>query len=169
MPFLEKNRFVLGCLLLTACSAGISIYSNRAVHLLYLPSVFIPLLFWWAFFSSLLPGRIPLVTQIGESARGPLSKEMRAYTRSVTVLWTIVLAIITLGAIGSPFWKLDNPWLKSSLLFNYMVIPIVFIGEFYLRKWKFKDHNHPGLIDYLKIVTSTNIIKGPIKKDRIAL
>ena len=58
------------------------------------PTILIPLGLLIVFGTTLLPGKEPLVTDIGERARGPLSAEMRAYTRVVTQLWTLVFVLL---------------------------------------------------------------------------
>lgn len=160
LPGLRQGRFftwgLFLVILVLLCVVG---YMDIAIYLLYLPPVVIPLLFWGVFFHSLLPGQTPLVTAIGEQARGPLSEEMRGYTWGVTMMWTVVLAAMAL-------WSALLPWLASITLWslftnfiNYMIIALLFGAEFVYRKWRFRDHDHPGFADYLKIVINADIRK----------
>ena len=156
----EKSRFawiffsVFSALCITA-----SVW-NAAIYLLYLPPILIPLLFWSVFFRSLLPGKEPLVTHIGEQARGPLSVDMRIYTRKVTIMWTVMFALIA-------SWSALLPWLASPALWslftnviNYVLVGALFALEFLYRKYRFRDHDHPSFYQYLRIVINANVREG---------
>lgn len=148
-------------LLLVGVSGAIALLAlfDLTLYVIYLPPIVLPLLIWGMFFNTLLPGKTPLVTAIGERARGPLSREMKIYTRRVTILWSVLL-------LGMSLWSAWLAWLNSPLLWslvtnclNYVVIIVVFFGEFYYRKHHFKNHDHPSLIDYIKIVVSPENFK----------
>ncbi|HEX22350.1 MAG TPA: hypothetical protein ENH21_02860 [Chromatiales bacterium] len=155
----QGSRFTWGLFLVILallCAAG---YLDITIYLLYLPPIVMPLLFWGVFFHSLLPGKVPLVTAIGEWARGPLSAQMRRYTRGVTLMWMVVFAVMAL-------WAALLSWLASAMLWslftnfiNYLLIVLLFVAEFVYRKWRFQDHDHPGFLDYLKIVVNADIRK----------
>ncbi len=155
----QGSGFIWGLFLLILgllCAAG---YLGIAIYLLYLPPVVIPLLFWGVFFHSLLPGKTPLVTAIGERARGPLSAQMRRYTRSVTLMWTVVFAVMALWAALLSWVTTVMLWSLFTNFINYFLIVLLFVAEFVYRKWRFQDHDHPGFFDYLKIVANANIRK----------
>ena len=160
LPGLRQGRHLIWALFsLTLLLVGLLAYMNTAIYLVYLLPVAIPLFCWAAFFHSLLPGQTPMVTAIGEQARGPLSGQMRSYTRGVTVLWAVVLAAMAL-------WSALLLWLASPALWslftnfiNYIVLAVLFMAEFVYRKWRFRDHDHPGLTEYLKIVAAADIGK----------
>ena len=128
-----------------------------ALYVLYLPPVLLPLLFFAVFFYSLMPGREPLVTDIGEKARGPLSAEMRDYTRKVTQLWAVMFLLVLLLGIGLPIWATDFVWSLFTNFINYFLIGVLFIGEYIFRKQRFPDHDHPTFGDYLKIVVNAKV------------
>jgi uncharacterized membrane protein len=121
-------------------------------QLLRLLPVLVPSFLLVVFGATLLPGREPLVTAIGESARGPLSATMRRYTANVTRMWVIVFAALIAEALIG--WWLADPVIWSWLMHivNPMVITVLFVGEFVLRKHWFPDHPHPTFFDYLAIV-----------------
>lgn len=128
-------------------------------YLFYIPPVLVPALIAGIFISTLLPGKEPLVTAIGEQARGPLSPEMRRYTKSVTRMWAWFLSIMTVWSALLPW--LAEPWLWSLVtnFLNYILVAIVFVGEFMVRRKRFTEHNHPSFKEYLKIVTKSKIRK----------
>lgn len=129
---------------------------NQWHYLFYLPPVLIPALIAGLFIRSLLAGREPLVTAIGENARGPLSTEMREYTRHVTLMWAVVLIVMTALGIVLPLLSNERIWSLYTNFASYMFVAIIFVGEYLYRLYRFKNHNHPGFRQYLDIVLRAN-------------
>ena len=136
-------------------------YYQLANYLLFIPPIVVPVTLLLGFGLSLLKGKEPLVTAIGEAAKGPLTPEMRKYTKSVTQLWTgIFFLMITINlsltfSNNLPLWS----WVTS--VGNYLWVGIIFISEFIYRKVRFKDHDHPNFLEYLKIVATSNAHRKP--------
>ncbi len=156
-----RNKSKLAWLIFSVvllCSVLLASY-DMALYVLYLPPVIIPLLILSVFIKSLLPGHVALVTDIGEKARGPLSSEMRFYTKKVTWLWVIVLsAIVTLSTL-LPWLSSDFVWSLFSNILNYVFVASLFIGEFIYRKYRFPNHSHPLFLEYIKIVVMAQIAR----------
>ncbi len=132
-------------------------YWGLTLYLLFLPPIAIPLLLLVIFGRTLHSGREPLITAIGEAARGPLSPAMRHYTRRLTQLWCLVfLAMIAWSAI-LPWLQQPELWSWFTNVINYGLVGVLFVGEFILRKKIFPSHNHPGFFEYLRIIASANI------------
>lgn len=146
-------------LILITISVVVSILSwiNVSVYLLYVPPVLIPLLLLFVFGRTLIKGREPLVTAIGEAARGPLSIEMRIYTRRVTQFWCAVFIIMALWSLILPWLAHPKTWSWFTNIINYGLVGVLFVGEFMLRKKIFPTHNHPNFIEYLRIIATANI------------
>ena len=125
---------------------------NEWLYAFYLPPVLIPALIASVFIRSLLPGREPLVTAIGERARGPLTVEMRSYTRIVTLMWAILLCSMTLLGIVLPLTAGEHIWSLYTNVISYLLVAVFFVGEYLYRRFHFKDHDHPGFRQYLEIV-----------------
>jgi len=132
---------------------------DMALYVLYLPPIVIPLLILSVFVRSLLPGQVALVTDIGEKSRGPLSSEMRIYTKKVTWLWVIVLSIIVTLSTLLPWLSSDFVWSLFSNILNYVFVAALFIGEFVYRKYRFPSHQHPLFLEYIKIVVMAQIAR----------
>ncbi len=122
------------------------------MYLLFVPPVAVPLLISWGFIRTLLPGQVPLVTDIGERARGPLSDAMKRYTRGVTLMWAVSLVIMGCWAILIPIFGTIDLWSIFTNIVNQVLVASLFFGEFVYRKMKFQDHDHPSFIEYIKIV-----------------
>jgi uncharacterized membrane protein len=132
-------------------------YINVSVYLLYVPPVLIPLLLLFVFGRTLINGREPLVTAIGEASRGPLSTEMRIYTRRVTQFWCAIFIMMALWSLILPLLAHPKTWSWFTNIINYGLVGILFVGEFILRKKIFPTHNHPNFIEYLRIIATANI------------
>lgn len=155
----NRNGFLWALLLLIAALLLLLAAINSTIYLLYVPPVALPLLLAVVFINTLLPGKEPLVTAIGEASRGPLSAEMRRYTRGVTTLWAAVFCLMVLEAFVLALAGRPQLWSWVTSILNYLLIGILFLGEFIFRKWRFPDHNHPGFVEYIKIVVHANAAK----------
>jgi uncharacterized membrane protein len=108
------------------------------IYILYLPPILIPLVLLWLFARSLLVGSIPLVTRFAEAMRGePLPEVLKEYTRKVTVLWSVVSAVLTLSALVSAIWATPQMWSLLTNIIHYLVLGAVFLLEFMYRKMKY--------------------------------
>lgn len=124
-------------------------------YIAFLPPIVLPIMVGTVFIASLTKNNIPLVTDIGEKARGPLSQEMRDYTRGVTMLWAWVLVLMALWSTVLPFTQSMLLWSVVTNFANYVLVAVLFVGEFIYRQYRFPNHNHPNLRDYIKIVTDS--------------
>lgn len=146
------------CLLIAVALSALALHaSESALYVLYLPPIVLPLLLLFVFGRTLLPGREPLITAIGEASRGPLSAAMRAYTRRVTQCWVAVLAAMFSWSLI--LVQMDDPklWSWFTNFINYGMVIGLFIAEFFVRRLKFPDHDHPGFAEYLRIVRHADI------------
>ncbi|MBK8187968.1 MAG: hypothetical protein IPK77_12400 [Cellvibrio sp.] len=122
------------------------------LYLLYVPPVLIPLVLLLYFGKTLLPNETPLITAIADAARGPLTPAMASYTRRLTQLWCgIFILLIVEALVLISFFNL-TAWSWATNCINYLLMAIIFVGEFEFRKKKFPDHDHPTFLDYIKII-----------------
>jgi uncharacterized membrane protein len=132
-------------------------FTSKAIYLSFLPPVLMPMVLFWIFFSSLLFGNEPVITGIAESAHGPLTKAMRAYTRRITVLWAFLTGLIAISAIFLPVFSSLETWSLCTNFINYILCGVLFIGEYYFRQWRFPDQHDSGFIEHVKIVIAAQI------------
>lgn len=122
------------------------------LYLLYIPPILIPLLLLIYFGKTLLQHETPLITAIADAARGPLTPAMRIYTRRLTQAWCLIFILLIIEAlILISFYSLAT-WSWATNFINYILMAIIFVGEFEFRKKKFPDHDHPTFLDYIKII-----------------
>lgn len=132
-------------------------YAGLTLYLLYLPPILLPLLMLFIFGRTLSAGREPLITAIGEAARGPLSPAMRHYTRRLTQLWCLVFITMIVWSAILPWLEQPELWSWFTNVINYGVVGVLFVGEFMLRKKLFPTHNHPNFFEYLRIIARARI------------
>ncbi|ACR11254.1 hypothetical protein [Teredinibacter turnerae] len=163
-PLKAGKTGAIVAVLLASVGLAVAAYLHFSLWLMKLPAIAFPLFLLVIFAGSLLPGREALVTAIGEHARGPLSENMRRYTRAVTILWSVLfLVMVVVGGVtllpSVPEWQ---AFVAHTVL--YPVSGIVFIGEFFVRKLLFPRHDHPSFIEYLKIVTSAGVVRPSLQR-----
>ncbi len=138
--------------LLLISSVLMAWYVEYLNYIIYVTSVSVPLFLFLIFGNSLTKNSDPLVTAIGEAVRGPLSCEMRKYTKGVTWVWTLIFLVMTLMGVCFLIRGDINLWSLTTNFINPSCVVIFFISEFFYRVWKFPDHDHPSFLDYLLIV-----------------
>ena len=83
------------------------------------------------FAQSLRPGREPLIAMFCRLARGDVPPEVVGYTRRLTLVWVIVMALLTLDLIVTAFALPD--WLRVAATINFCLIIALFAGEHVVR------------------------------------
>lgn len=156
----ERRIFpwILLCIITMVTSA--LAYFELGEILIYASSMIILMLLFFVFFHSLLPGHTPLVTDIGEKSRGPLTEAMRDYTRRVTITWAVLFGVMATWSIFLAWLGPPSLWSLFSNVINYLLVGSLFLGEFIFRKWYFPDHDHPKFFQYIRIVVQANIGKA---------
>jgi uncharacterized membrane protein len=154
---IARNKIAWLVFGMLCCCIWLVEYFGLTLYLLYLPPILLPLLLMYIFGRTLVNGREPLITAIGEAARGPLSPSMRHYTRRLTQLWCLVF--ITMATWSAILPTLEQPelWSWFTNIINYGLVGVLFVGEFILRKKVFPTHNHPGFLEYLRIIANARI------------
>jgi len=125
--------------------------------MLYLPSIVIPLALATLFGSSLRAGREPLVTWIARQVRGEHPPALVVYTRSLTVLWTVVLFLLAATSCLLALFAPPALWSAFANFGSYLVIGAMFGAEYCWRLWKFPDFPHPRFGEYLGMVFRARI------------
>jgi len=146
----SRSPALLALALLCLVAAVIGHHSGHADLLLRMPPVIICFAFAWIFGRTLLPGRVALISRIGERMRGELPEPVARYGHRLTQVWTLFFVVlglesILLGLFASPFW-----WSLFTNYINYALIGLLFVVEYPIRRRVLRDLEHTPFIDSLR-------------------
>lgn len=165
-PLLAITVFAVGAILLAALHA-----SGHAHLPLMLPPVLFNLAVGLYFARSLAPGRMPLIERIVRALNnGEVhDPEVPAYARAWTRAWAVIL--LALAALNAALALLAEPkglllglgftpplsvplelWSLFANLLNYLIVAVVFIGEYVYRSRRFPHSDYGGFVGFLKRV-----------------
>ena len=148
------------------------LHASGHAHLpLMLPPVLFNLAVGLYFARSLAPGRMPLIERIVRALNeGQVhDPEVPAYARAWTRAWAGIL--LTLAAINAVLALLAEPkglllsfglappvsvplelWSLFANLLNYLIVAVVFVGEYLYRSRRFPHSDYGGFLGFLKRV-----------------
>jgi uncharacterized membrane protein len=144
------RRWAWGALLAGLAGSFAAVRTGVGQWVLFLPPVAIPLSLLAVFAGSLRAGQVPLVTQFARLARGSLPADLERYTRRVTILWVIVLAVLTASAVACALFASRETWSLVTNFLHYLVLGAVFAGEYLYRRIAYSHHEHDGFLRYLR-------------------
>ena len=119
-------------------------------YLYSLPALVIAALLLIGFGRTLLPGREPLIAALAAERHGKLDAVMARYTRRVTQMWTLFFALMVAETLLLPRFAPSQAWLAFAYGVNYLVVLVLFLGEFWLRRQCLPQVEHPSLGEYLR-------------------
>jgi uncharacterized membrane protein len=112
------------------------------------------------FGSSLLPGRVPLITAVSQRlSPRPLTQELHRYTRSVTLAWCCFFA---LELVASLLLLLFAPLAIWSFFVNVLTMPLVatmYFAEYTYRRLHFRYHEHRTILQVIEAFSSGEALK----------
>lgn len=101
------------------------------------------------FIDSLRPGHTPLITIIASRLHDPLPAPLRRYTRSLTLVWALIITVLMSIELGLIVFDTPNAWSRYANGYAYLMIAAVFVIEYGYRRLRFRDLPQPGLNDYV--------------------
>lgn len=104
--------------------------------------VFIHCALFMLFAATLRPGRIPLISRFAQIEQGELSAELRTYTRRLTVIWCAFFAAMAALALGLAAWAPVDFWFLHTSVTSYLLIAMLFLGEYLYRRWRYPHYSH---------------------------
>ncbi len=143
---------VLTCL---ALWAGWSTLEQNFGLVYWLQHVGIQLILFMTFARTLIGGRQPLCTRFAEAVHSPLSAQHVIYARQVTIAWSLFFAAM---ALTSTLLFFLGPLTIWSFFANFLTLPLValmFIAEYWVRKWALPEMRHAPLLDAVRAFRNT--------------
>jgi uncharacterized membrane protein len=123
--------------------------------ILYIPPLAVSLFLLWLFGRSLAPGHMAVISQMATVEHGELPPPLLKYTRTVTMIWTVYFALVALSLFYLGFIRADTTGSFYINLFNYTIIALLFVGEYLIRIYRFKDIQHPSFIGFIRQLNDT--------------
>jgi uncharacterized membrane protein len=154
-----KHKRLWAWLLLPALSVMLYglVRLGGGVYALFLPPVLLPAALLTLFARSLRSGSVPLITRFATAVRGSLPEDLARYTDSVTFWWSIAFAMLTASAIGFAVFASRELWSVMTNFVHYVLLGVLFLGEYLYRLKKFRHLEHPGFIAYLRLLFATRV------------
>lgn len=126
--------------------------------LLFAPPVLINAALAVFFGASLRAGREPVISSFARLEQGgALPDELAHHARTVTWLWTLLLAGMAATALALAAWAPLETWSLFANVIVYALIAALFIGEYLYRRVRFRKFRHASLAGLLRNVRSVNL------------
>lgn len=141
---------------LAALLAATMLYAPQL--LLFAPPVILNAAFAAFFGASLRPGHEPVIGIYARHEQGGiLPADLAQHARVVTLLWTILLAVMAALALALALWAPLETWSLFSNVVFYAMVAALFIGEYLYRRVRFRHYRHASLTALLRNVRSANL------------
>ncbi|HTE39865.1 MAG TPA: hypothetical protein VK629_03495, partial [Steroidobacteraceae bacterium] len=113
------------------------------------------------FARSLRRDSVALITRFAAAMRNTtpdaLPLGLASYTRAVTVVWVVTLAGLMASASWAALFASPQIWSWLTNVVHYAIMGLLFLGEYVLRRLKFRELDHPGFIGYIRQLIATRI------------
>ena len=127
----------------------------------FLPPMLIDLALCWLFGRTLRRGAEPLVTSFARHAHGgDLPPDIPAYTRRVTLAWTLLFAAMAAVAAWLAAFGPERAWTWFVYAVSPALVAALFLGEFAWRRVRFRHLPRQRLADmlqYLRLPSSQGL------------
>ena len=155
----SPQRFImLGVLVLLSVLlwAGWAALERHFGLVYWLQYVGMQLILFMTFGRTLFAGRQPLCTRLARAVHAPLTPQHEIYARQVTIAWTLFFAAM---ALVSTLLFFLTPLATWSVFANILTLPLVvlmFIAEYWVRRWVLPELRHTRILDAVRAFTSTS-------------
>ena len=140
-----------------AAATGMLARFGGGLYALFVPPLAVPALIQASFGSSLLPGHTPLITRLAEAIHGELPAPLLRYTRSVTWLWTVVLAALLLAIAYFMIFGPLAVWSAIANFGSYLLVGTLLVGEYLYRRLRFRDFDHVGFVESMRHAATVRV------------
>ncbi len=124
--------------------------SHQTENLLFAQPVITNLLFFLIFISTLFGDAVPLIGRITQLMKSDVADEVMDYCRWVTWAWACFFLLIALvSGLLSAYASIED-WSLFTNFVVYMLIGLMFIVEFIVRKVLMKDHVDRSFIQFIR-------------------
>ena len=141
---------------------GIVLWSQgEFVQAVFLPPVLVHLALPVLFGRPLLPGKVPMITAIFTLMRGEPEPHVARYTRRATEVWVIFFSLMTVETVLLAVYAPVQVGFLLSNLLNYMMMSVLMIVDYQVRRRVFRAAPCPGVRPALLAVLSDTAVTAP--------
>jgi len=124
--------------------------TDAGVMIIIPPAVMFAALFLF-FASSLRAEATPVVTRLAAVIRAEqLSPEIRTYTRKATIAWSVFFLGMLMTSLMLGLWASLEAWSWFSNFLAYVLIAMMFIAEYLVRRHSLQDHVDYSFLQFLR-------------------
>lgn len=113
-------------------------------------------LVFWAFAHTLRAGRTPLCTVMAAMVHPVLSPAQLRYTRAITWMWAIMIALVWLVSAGLFVFATPAVWAFFSSVLSPVLMGVLFVLEVLARRWLLPPMDQSGLMATLRAMRSVD-------------
>jgi uncharacterized membrane protein len=146
------RRFRLVAIALLGLVAIVGFTAGLATGLSYAPPVVINLGLAAWFGLTLRASREPMISRFARIERGTLPPDLVAYTRRLTLAWT--LFFLAMAAVSAALSMLPSPapWAWFTSFGNWACVAALFFGEHLYRRKRFPHYPHASPMRVIALV-----------------
>ena len=145
----RPTGWMLGVALLALLITGLGVI-EAGVMIIIPPAIMFAALFVF-FASSLRAEGTPVVTRLAAVIRAEqLSPEIRSYTRKATIAWSVFFLAMLMASLMLGLWAPLEIWSWFSNFLAYVLIAVMFIVEYLVRRHSLQDHVDYSFLQFLR-------------------
>lgn len=135
---------------MTACLGIFSVHAPAV--LIYAPPVLINTALAVVFAMSLRASRVPIITRYARLEHDVLPPELAQYARTLTLAWALLFAAMAVVSLALAAFGSVNEWSTFSNLMSYLLVGLLFLGEWFYRRRRFREYRHATLPELVRNV-----------------
>jgi uncharacterized membrane protein len=141
-----RSALLVGLLIIMSL---LMLYKGMVADLYFLPPIVINLVIGAIFINGLRPNQTPVIEKYILLMEGAVSDRQRQYARWVTVAWSCLLVAMLIESIVLALYFSHETWSLFTNFINYLVLGLMFLGEYVVRIYTFPDEKHMQFMAYL--------------------
>lgn len=147
----QRPLAVLAALALAALIGQACLKTPVPPALLYLAQhVGINLFLAVGFGGTLRRGHTALITAMAARVHRSLTPDMAAYTRKLTLAWTLYFLVMVVVSLALYIWTSFDTWAFFANLLTPLAVALMFGGEFVLRYWLHPEFERASMADAIR-------------------
>ena len=155
----RRRSIMLGTLAVAVAALWFwrSALADNSEVVFWLQYMAIQLVLLITFGRTLFAGRQPLCTQFAEAVHSRLTAQQAAYTRKVTIAWTLFFGAMAITAAVLFFLAPRSAWSVFAHFLTLPFIALMFILEYAVRRRVLPDMQHEHILEGVRLFRNHRI------------